>query len=65
MSIDIPLDHFIPDRTSAPAQAAARGAALIAEASANGADHIELAHLAVRWAHRTFGSLVLMSSMGD
>ena len=23
MSIDIPLDHFIPDRTSAPTQAAA------------------------------------------
>jgi len=65
VSIDIPLDHFIPDRTSAPTQAAARGAALIAEASANGADHIELAHLAVQWAHRTFSSLVLMSSMGD
>lgn len=65
MSIDIPLEPFIPTRTSAPAQAAARGAALIAEAAANGADHIELARLSVQWAHRTFGSLVLMSSMGD
>ncbi|HNL52716.1 MAG: phosphoadenylyl-sulfate reductase [Candidatus Nanopelagicales bacterium] len=65
MSTDIALEPFIPDQTNAPAHAAARGAALIAEAAANGADHVELARLSVQWAHRTFASLVLMSSMGD
>ena len=65
MSTDIALEPFIPDQTNAPMHAAARGAALIAEAAANGADHVELARLSVQWAHRTFGSLVLMSSMGD
>ena len=65
MSTDISLEPFIPDQTNAPTHAAARGAALIAEAAANGADHVELARLSVQWAHRTFGSLVLMSSMGD
>jgi len=65
MSIDLPLEPHIPDLASDPAAAAARGAALIAEATANGADHIELARLSVQWAHRTFASLVLMSSMGD
>ena len=65
MSIDIPLDPYIPQQASAPAQAAARGAALLEEAVAAGADHVTQATLAVRWAYRTFGSLVLMSSMGD
>ena len=65
MSTDISLEPFIPDQTNAPTHAAARGAALIAEAAANGADHVELARLSVQWADRTFGSLVLMSSMGD
>ena len=41
MSTDIALEPFIPDQTNAPAHAAARGAALIAEAAANGADHVQ------------------------
>lgn len=63
MSLDVSLDQSI--RPGSLDSVAAAGAALVAEAAANGADHIEQAHLAVQWAHRTFGSLVLMSSMGD
>ena len=44
---------------------AAHGAAIVLEAAAAGADHVEQAALAVQWAHQTFDSLVLMSSMGD
>lgn len=65
MSIDLSEESSSPDLTSHPERAAARGAALIAEATANGADHVDLARLSVQWAHRTFPSLVLMSSMGD
>ncbi len=65
MSIDIPLDPYIPQQASAPEHTAARGAALLEEAAASGADHVAQAVLAVRWAARTFDSLILMSSMGD
>lgn len=65
MSIDIPLDPYIPQQTGAPEHVAARGAALLQEAAAAGADHVTQASLAVQWAFRTFDSLVLMSSMGD
>jgi phosphoadenosine phosphosulfate reductase len=51
--------------TASPEDLALRGAAIVVEAAAAGADHIEQASLAVQWAHRTFADLVLMSSMGD
>ena len=63
MSIDI--NPTIPTQTTTPAHVAAQGAAIVLEAAAAGADHIEQAMLAVQWAHQTFPSLVLMSSMGD
>lgn len=67
MSID--LTQTIPSQTSqqtiAPADLAARGSAIVLEAAAAGANHIEQATLAVQWAHQTFDSLVLLSSMGD
>lgn len=60
------LDHTttLPDRTN-PAAVAAHGEAMILEAAAAGADHVEQAMLAVRWAAQTFDSVVLLSSMGD
>ncbi len=57
MSIDTP--------TNTPEVLAEHGAAVVAEAAASGADHVELARTAIRWAKQTFDSLVLMSSMGD
>ncbi len=59
MSIDLTV------RTTDPAHIASRGTALIDAISAAGADHVQVASHAVAWAHRSFGSLVLMSSMGD
>lgn len=63
MSIDI--NPTIPTPTSPPEILAEQGAAIVLEAAAGGATHIEQASLAVQWAHQTFGDLVLMSSMGD
>lgn len=51
--------------TTTPESLAAQGAAIVLEAAAAGADHVEQAALSVQWAHETFESLVLMSSMGD
>lgn len=51
--------------TTDPAVLAEQGAAIVLEAAAGGANHIEQAALAIQWAHQTFDSLVLMSSMGD
>jgi phosphoadenosine phosphosulfate reductase len=51
--------------TRSPETLAALGSAIVLEAAAGGADHVEQAALAVQWAQETFGSLVLMSSMGD
>lgn len=63
MSLDI--NPTIPTQSSTPEALAAHGAAIVFEAAAAGADHIEQAALAVQWAHQTFDDLVLMSSMGD
>lgn len=60
MSIDV-----IPTQTTNPEALAVQGAAIVFEAAAAGADHVEQATLAVQWAAQTFESLVLMSSMGD
>jgi phosphoadenosine phosphosulfate reductase len=54
-----------PARLDDPASAVVAGAALIEELNRAGADHVELAAESIRWAHRSFGSLVVMSSMGD
>lgn len=51
--------------TTTPEVLAAQGAAIVLEAAAAGADHMEQAALAVQWAQQRFESLVLMSSMGD
>ncbi len=59
-------DSINPTTTTTTIEAlAAHGAAIVLEAAAGGADHVEQAVLAVQWAHQTFDSLVLMSSMGD
>ena len=63
MSIDI--NQAIPTQQTTPEVLAAQGAAIVLEAAAGGADHVEQAVLAVQWAQQTFKSLVLMSSMGD
>ncbi len=51
--------------TTTTEELAAQGAAIVLEAAAAGANHIEQATLAVQWAQQSFSSLVLMSSMGD
>lgn len=51
--------------TTTTQELAAQGAAIVLEAAAAGANHIEQATLAVQWAQQSFSSLVLMSSMGD
>jgi len=61
----VSIDITIPPPTTTPEALAAHGAAIVLEAAASGADHIEQATLAVQWAQHTFDSLVLMSSMGD
>lgn len=48
-----------------PVTRAAQGVACISHARRAGADHVELAAESIRWAHRTFTSLIVMSSMGD
>lgn len=63
MSVDI--NHAFPNQQTTPELLAAQGAAIVLEAAASGADPVEQAVLAVQWAHQTFESLVLMSSMGD
>jgi len=65
MSIDVSTDRSSQRSQGSPHIEATRGAALIAQAADDGADHIEQARIAVRWASQTFDSLVLMSSMGD
>ncbi len=57
------LDHTTT--LPSPAVLAAQGEAIILEAAASGANHIEQAVLAVQWAQQTFESVVLLSSMGD
>ncbi|MEZ5185567.1 MAG: phosphoadenylyl-sulfate reductase [Candidatus Nanopelagicales bacterium] len=61
--------HVFPDihgtARPAPAAVAAEGAEFIARIVATGASHVDVACAALKWAQRTFDSLVLMSSMGD